>query len=502
MGARPVRVGVYDNPPKVFFDPEEGPSGIFIDIITDVAKNEGWELSFVYGSWEYMMAGLENGDIDVLPDVAYSTARAEHLVFNTITVLPSWLQFYTLEKKPLMSFNALKGKTVAVLAGSVQKKLCEDLMVRLGIDLTIQTYTNYSESIDAVLYGAADALLASRFFSFSLLGKDFSPSPVILDTSTLHYAVYKGGGQETIVPVIDRYVMEYLNNPSSVYYQSIEKWLHQKPRYFLSVRTLVFLPVLVFVSGISVFAAFRYRRKAFLKSRDYERSYKDLQNALRVIQHNREDLARSFNERDTLLRELFHRTRNNMSIIISLMALKAETYGHREVSAFARDVELRIIPMQLAHDMLIQTQQLHAIDTAEYVDTLSNRLLSRYAGIQNRVTLVVEKSGRFDLSIDAAVPLGLVFSELLANSYQHAFTRGREGFIRIGIDQAENNIIIRYQDSGPGLSSDLDLAQVTTLGLRIIQDLVRTQLSGSIDFSRDNGFSCTIVFPAGPALPL
>ncbi len=91
---RTVRVGVYQNEPKIFLDAGGHASGIYIDLLTKIGTEEGWKLIYVSCQWSDCLAALGNGQIDLMPDVAYSTERTQIYDFNLTPVLESWSQIY------------------------------------------------------------------------------------------------------------------------------------------------------------------------------------------------------------------------------------------------------------------------------------------------------------------------------------------------------------------------------------------------------------------------
>nr|HBZ07805.1 diguanylate cyclase [Massilia sp.] len=116
----PLRVGIYANAPKVFMNEDDQPAGILVELLREMASAERWTLEFVPCEWPGCLDLLAAGRIDLLPDVAWSEGRARAFAFHRIPALHSWSQIYAPPGNAIRSLPALKGKRVAVLAGSVQ----------------------------------------------------------------------------------------------------------------------------------------------------------------------------------------------------------------------------------------------------------------------------------------------------------------------------------------------------------------------------------------------
>ena len=137
--SRTVRVGVYQNEPKIFLDDKGASSGIFIDLIREIGAEEGWDLVFVSCTWSECLAALEAGRIDLMPDVAYSADRDQQFDFHHTPVLESWSQVYASPGLQISGFNDLAGKRVAVLKSSIQQTVFNNYMSGFGYAFTFVT---------------------------------------------------------------------------------------------------------------------------------------------------------------------------------------------------------------------------------------------------------------------------------------------------------------------------------------------------------------------------
>ena len=89
-----ITVGIYQNPPKVYFDENREPAGIFVEMLEEIARLENWQLNYVSCTWNECLLSLENGEIDLMPDVAFTLERSQRVGFNSVPVLESWSQVY------------------------------------------------------------------------------------------------------------------------------------------------------------------------------------------------------------------------------------------------------------------------------------------------------------------------------------------------------------------------------------------------------------------------
>ncbi|HER40168.1 MAG TPA: transporter substrate-binding domain-containing protein, partial [Salinimicrobium catena] len=163
-----LRVGVYNNPPKIFINEKGEADGIFIDLLEVIAEKEDLQLRFVTGEWNELKQQLTEDEIDLLPDVAYSRKRDSLYVLNSIPVLSSWLDAYTLKDTELESLSDLQNKKVGVLKGSVQEEFFEEFAKKnLKLQYSTLTYDDYQASVEALYNKDIDVLIASRFFYFT-----------------------------------------------------------------------------------------------------------------------------------------------------------------------------------------------------------------------------------------------------------------------------------------------------------------------------------------------
>lgn len=205
-------------------------------------------------------------------------------------------------------------------------------------------------------------------------------------------------------------------------------------------------------------------------------------------------IARSLAEKEVLLREVYHRTKNNMSVIISILKLQANAIGDNRLKlAYAVSID-RIRSMSLAHDNLYMTDDLSSIDLRSYITELANRLVSAHSPSDDKPTLVLEMDS-VQVTLEKAINCGLIVNELISNAMKYAFSDGRNGEIRIVLTKdEENRIRLTISDNGIGAGPGFDVARDGHLGLKIITTLAHGKLRAQVEFKTDTGFACSLVF--------
>ncbi|MCA1808276.1 MAG: PAS domain-containing protein [Lentisphaerae bacterium] len=205
-------------------------------------------------------------------------------------------------------------------------------------------------------------------------------------------------------------------------------------------------------------------------------------------------LRLALREKETLLRELYHRAKNSMQVICSMMSLQSAYSGNAMVKKFANDMAARIQAMALVHQKLYQAHDLSRIGLDEYLRDLLNLLFRSYNVSPGVIELKMDLVPVAVL-IDVAVPCGLIINELVTNSIKYAFPDGRQGVIslRLSTDQ-KGGIELEYADDGVGVAPDFDFRHRQSLGLQSIFALAEQQLQGKVDFSAGQGLECRIRF--------
>ncbi|MBW1834294.1 MAG: hypothetical protein JRI62_05815 [Deltaproteobacteria bacterium] len=231
-----------------------------------------------------------------------------------------------------------------------------------------------------------------------------------------------------------------------------------------------------------------------------------LENArlLDQMKKTEEQIKESLSEKEVLLREIHHRVKNNLQIISSLFRLQTADIRDEHDMEIFKESQSRVRSMALIHERLYQSKDLAKIDFAEYTPKLVSHLLSLYAIHAETITLDISVDDVF-LSIDIAVPCGLIINELVSNCLKHAFPESTKGKIRVELRMTEDlpvqnkrsskMVTLIVSDNGVGFQKKMDFCSTETLGLELVTTLVK-QLNGTIELDRSRGTEFKITFPS------
>lgn len=294
--ARPgqvVRVGVYENKPKVFIDEAGHASGLFIEFVEEIAKQEGWTLAYVPCAWSQCLRALEDGRIDLMPDVAHSSDRDHRYDFNRSFVIESWSQVYTTSDASIQSLADVDGKRVALLGDSIQRVSFEEMVTGFGWKVTVIPTKSLDEAFEAVGAGKADAAIANHFFGdYYHVEYGLVRTPIVFQAAQLHYATAKGRNPE-LLDAIDRHLESWRREPNSVYYTILSRWMDRPPTTVMPRRVLWFIGMTVGLLLLSGGLIFALRRQVRARTRHLEKANEDLRQAEGALRKSEEVLNSS-----------------------------------------------------------------------------------------------------------------------------------------------------------------------------------------------------------------
>jgi len=206
-----------------------------------------------------------------------------------------------------------------------------------------------------------------------------------------------------------------------------------------------------------------------------------------------QELVKSLEEKELMLKEIHHRVKNNLQVVSSLLRMQSETVTDKSAIEHLKISEQRVKSMALIHQQLYKTQDLSRINFRDYVNELCMYLYHAYTIRTGKVDLSVDVSD-ISFGIDTALPCGLIINELITNSLKHAFPGDMTGKVEIKLyknDEGKNILIVK--DNGIGMKKDYDADKAGTLGMKLVKTLTE-QLEGELQIIHEGGLEVKITF--------
>ena len=230
-----------------------------------------------------------------------------------------------------------------------------------------------------------------------------------------------------------------------------------------------------------------------INSLQRKKRVKKLKEKSQQIKDQNDIIEKALSDKETLLKEIHHRVKNNLQLISGILELQAVQFNDKNVKTMMEEGQSRVRSMALIHQQLYQSDDLEKIDFKEYLNKLTNDISIAFNDPEKEIEFQI-KVEHFTLDINTAVPLGLIVNELIANAYKHAFKGRKKGCITIDLTPTKNEEIqLWINDDGIGLPKDFDPHSKKTLGLRLVQGLTR-QLDGEYYFESKGGTKFVLQF--------
>ncbi|MEH2112936.1 PAS domain S-box protein [Nostoc sp.] len=207
-----------------------------------------------------------------------------------------------------------------------------------------------------------------------------------------------------------------------------------------------------------------------------------------------QQIQASLLEKEVLLKEIYHRVKNNLQVISSLLNLQSAYIKDEQDLVIFRQSQQRIESMALVHEKLYQSQDLAKINFGEYIRDLVASLFAAYEVNEDAIALIINIDDSVFLGLDTAIPCSLIIHELVSNSLKYAFPTGRNGTISIALKKDhKNQVTLVASDDGIGLPSNFNFKNLASLGWLLV-DALSNQLSGNINIQGAMGVEFHLTF--------
>lgn len=233
-----------------------------------------------------------------------------------------------------------------------------------------------------------------------------------------------------------------------------------------------------FWAGVSLTAIHDERRRLV----GYAKITRDLTEQRR--QQN--EIERALAEKETLLKEVYHRVKNNLQVVQSLLTLQRQALSDGPARAALQDSVQRVRAMALVHEKLYQSGNLAAVSLDIYTRDLMRQISETHGAAELRITLHADIAD-VETGLDSAVPFGLLLTELLTNCFKHAFLGRRSGEIRVRLVRREDGDLLTVADDGIGFAAGFEPgAHMASMGFQVAHGLAR-QLGGELQARSEGG---------------
>ncbi len=257
-----------------------------------------------------------------------------------------------------------------------------------------------------------------------------------------------------------------------------EQVLRQKFQHNLLLSILILLTIIILLAAYFIVR---------IKRREIELSEKNNEISAKSIA-----LENTLKEKEVLFKEVHHRVKNNMQIIMSLLKLQSGKINNKALEEYFEEARNRIQSMALVHEFLYKKERIDLLRIDKYIIQLSEEILKSYNYNYYKIELKTD-CHEILLDMDTAVPLGLIVNELVTNSVKHAFEK-HEGQISISLKENADSILLSVCDNGMGLPEDFDTRKENSLGMELIQ-LLSEQINAKVEISSGNGLMVNIIIP-------
>lgn len=288
VSARTLRVGVYDNPPKVYMDDNGRAAGVFMDLLRAIALEEGWTLEPVAVSWPEGLRMVQENELDIMPDVAKTPDRMRILDFHSTFALTAWSQVYSRQTVRVERLGDLNGRRVAVLRDSVQHEVLSRLGRGFDLMITLLPADSFDEAFRKVVANDADMVVVNQFYGDKVYERHgLRKSPVILNPVGLYFVTGRGRNAD-VLDAIDRHIQDWQNRGDSPFFQVLAHWIDLNepvriPRWISGIMLALALGLSGFVCFTSIMrtkideavASLREANERLLQNERKWRSYID-----------------------------------------------------------------------------------------------------------------------------------------------------------------------------------------------------------------------------------
>ncbi|MDD2366016.1 MAG: transporter substrate-binding domain-containing protein [Desulfuromonadaceae bacterium] len=253
---RKVRIAAFNFYPTVFQAKDGTIQGFYVDFLNEIAKREGWDVEYVYGSWSDGLARIKANEVDVLTNVAYNPERDKFMDYGVTPLLTVWAELYVPRDSTIESIQAVKGKKIAVMKKDFNAANFRNLVDKFEIPCQVVEYDNFDDVLKAVSSKQVDGGVVNNTVGASKQHEyNVKSSSVIFNPFDIFFTVAEGKNRD-ILGTLDRYLNEWRKREDSPYHKARQRWSHGTASTIRIIPSWVRSAAIAFVLFLSVAVAF------------------------------------------------------------------------------------------------------------------------------------------------------------------------------------------------------------------------------------------------------
>lgn len=456
-----IRVGVYENPPKIYTDESGKVSGFHAELINVIAENEGWKLVYVHGDWKEGLDRTETGQIDIMVDVAFSEERNQIFAFNDESVFINWAVVYAREGLSAQSFFDLEHKKVAGMERGIHTigpMGLLNLAKAFQIDIDFVPVPDYRTGFELVHRREIDAVVVNRIFGASH-ENDFrvKRTSIIFNPVSIKYALPKEGRlTHFLINRLDSNLRALKENSNSVYYRLIDTYLAGLVKGSRELPPWVLWggpPMILLLVIMCIFSI-------LLKRENTKRKHIEVE--LRKSKREAEDANRA---KSAFLANMSHEIRTPMNAVIGFSELLDALITDNKQRNYLDSIKTAGKSLLTLINDILDLSKIEAGKLDIQYEPVNPRILFNELNQIFQVK-ISERNLDFIIDIDEDLPSALVMDEIrlrqvLLNLIGNAVKFTHKGYIKVSAhkiykneDHSRVDLVIAVEDTGIGIPKD------------------------------------------------